>query len=160
MKLAATLLALALATTHGLLAEGGHDVQKKNDAPKGLRGNAAKADSSLERAAVGRKLDFGYSDEPTTDPRACKDETGGKGPYPPGCWNTNEIGPWQGKNVSGTCNATGTRHMRMLWLTAGVDGGTIVADCSPTGANCTVCGPRADEDTGLIRLMGCCNDEP
>ena len=47
-KVAATILALALATTHGLLEEGG--------ASKGLRG--AEADSSLERAAVGRKLDF------------------------------------------------------------------------------------------------------
>ena len=55
-KCAATVLALALATTHGLLDEGGHNVQKK-DASKGLRGSA-EADSSLERAAVGRKLDF------------------------------------------------------------------------------------------------------
>ena len=50
-KLAATVLALALATTHGLLDEGGPIVQK--DAPKGLRG--AQADYSLDRAAVGRK---------------------------------------------------------------------------------------------------------
>ena len=56
MKFAATILALALATTHGL--DDGHNVQKK-DASKGLRGSA-EADSSLERAAVGRKLDFGY----------------------------------------------------------------------------------------------------
>ena len=42
-KLAATVLALALATTHGLLDEGGPIVQKK-DAPKGLRGDA-QADS-------------------------------------------------------------------------------------------------------------------
>jgi len=55
MKFAATILALALATTHGLLDEGDHNVQKK-DASKGLRGSAV--DSSLERAAVGRKLDF------------------------------------------------------------------------------------------------------
>ena len=68
-KFAATVLALALATNHGLLDEGGH-VQKK-DASKGLRGNSAKADSSLERAAVGRKLEFGYTDdvgEPTPTP--------------------------------------------------------------------------------------------
>ena len=38
-KIAATVLALALATTHGLLDEGGPIVQKK-DAPKGLRGDA------------------------------------------------------------------------------------------------------------------------
>jgi len=55
MKFAATILALALATTHGLLDEGDHNVQKK-DASKGLRGSAV--DSSPERAAVGRKLDF------------------------------------------------------------------------------------------------------
>ena len=72
-KIAATLLALALATTHGLL-EGGH-VQKKDDL-KGLRG-AAKVDSSLERAAVGRKLGFGYHDQcpidtsRIPDPRFC-----------------------------------------------------------------------------------------
>ena len=41
-KFAATVLALALATTHGLLDEGGPFVQK--DAPKGLRGDA-QADS-------------------------------------------------------------------------------------------------------------------
>ena len=48
-KFAATILALALATTHGLLDEGGPIVQK--DAPKGLRGDA-QADSS-PRALVG-----------------------------------------------------------------------------------------------------------
>ena len=57
MHFAATVLALALATTHGLLDEGGPIVQKKD--PKGLRGDA-QADYSLDRAAVGRKLDFGY----------------------------------------------------------------------------------------------------
>ena len=76
MRFAATILALALATTHGLLDEGGHNVQKK-DASKGLRGSA-EADSSLERAAVGRKLDFGYHSpdcpQPSKrqpDPRVC-----------------------------------------------------------------------------------------
>jgi len=64
MKFAATILALALATTHGLLDEGDHNVQKK-DASKGLRGSAV--DSSLERAAVGRKLDFYH---PVTPPTA------------------------------------------------------------------------------------------
>jgi len=69
MKFAATILALALATTHGLLDEGDHNVQKK-DASKGLRGSA------VERAAVGRKLDFyhGYCPEGTDripDPRVC-----------------------------------------------------------------------------------------
>ena len=66
-KFAATVLALALATTHGLLDEGGPIVQ---DAPRGLRGDA-QADSSLARAAVGRKLEFGYTDdvsEPTPTP--------------------------------------------------------------------------------------------
>ena len=62
-KFAATILALALATNHGLLEEGGPNVQKKDDL-KGLRGNAAKVDSSLEHAAVGRKLDFGYYECP------------------------------------------------------------------------------------------------
>ena len=57
-KFAATILALALATTHGLLDEGGPIVQKK-DAVKGLYVKA-KVDSSLEHAAVGRKLEFGY----------------------------------------------------------------------------------------------------
>ena len=55
---AATVLALALATTHGLLDEGGPIVQKQ-EVPKGLYGNA-KVDSSLAHAAVGRKLEFGY----------------------------------------------------------------------------------------------------
>jgi len=75
MKFAATILALALATTHGLLEEGGPNVQKK-DASKGLRGSA-EVDSSLERTAVGRKLDF-YYDAPCPvdtskipDPRFC-----------------------------------------------------------------------------------------
>ena len=63
MKFAATILALALATTHGLLDEGDHNVQKK-DASKGLRGSAV--DSSLERAAVGRKLDFYHPCPPGT----------------------------------------------------------------------------------------------
>ena len=66
-KVAATILALALATTHGLLEEGG--------ASKGLRGSA-EADSSLERAAVGRKLDFYYPGCPfgstkQADPTKC-----------------------------------------------------------------------------------------
>ena len=61
-KFAATVLALALATTHGLLDKGGPIVQKK-DAPKGLRGDASLADPSLDRAAVGRKLEFGYTDD-------------------------------------------------------------------------------------------------
>ena len=69
-KFAATVLALALATTHGLLDEGGPIVQK--DAPKGLRGDA-QADSS-PRAAVGRKLEFGYfktkTNQPTAEPTA------------------------------------------------------------------------------------------
>ena len=39
-KFATTVLALTLATTHGLLDEGGPIVQKKKDAPKGLRGDA------------------------------------------------------------------------------------------------------------------------
>ena len=66
-KFATTVLALALATTQGLLDEGGPIVQ---DAPRGLRGDA-QADSSLARAAVGRKLEFGYTDdvgEPTPTP--------------------------------------------------------------------------------------------
>ena len=62
-KFATTVLALALATTHGLLDEGGPIVQKKKDAPKGLRGDASLGDSSLGRAAVGRKLEFGYTDD-------------------------------------------------------------------------------------------------
>ena len=60
-KFATTVLALALATTHGLLDEGGPIVQK--DASKGLRGSAV--DSSLAHAAVGRKLDFGYITDDT-----------------------------------------------------------------------------------------------
>ena len=63
MRFAATVLALALATTHGLLDEGGPIVQKQ-DVPKGLYGNA-KVDSSLAHAAVGRKLDFGYITDDT-----------------------------------------------------------------------------------------------
>ena len=59
-KFATTVLALALATTHGLLDEGGPIVQM--GAPRGLRGDA-QADSSLARAAVGRKLEFGYTDD-------------------------------------------------------------------------------------------------
>ena len=43
-KFATTVLALALATTHGLLDEGGPIVQK-GGAPRGLRGDA-QADSS------------------------------------------------------------------------------------------------------------------
>ena len=50
-KFATTVLALALATTHGLLDEGGPIVQKKGF-PKGLYGNTAKADSLPEHAAV------------------------------------------------------------------------------------------------------------
>ena len=59
-KFATTVLALALATTHGLLDEGGPIVQK---IPKGLHGKAY-VGSSLEHAAVGRKLDFGYYECP------------------------------------------------------------------------------------------------
>jgi hypothetical protein len=68
-KFATTVLALALATTHGLLDEGGPIVQM--GAPRGLRGDASLADPSLDRAAVGRKLEFGYTDdvgEPTPTP--------------------------------------------------------------------------------------------
>jgi len=157
MKLAATLLALALATTQPLLAEGGHDVQKKKDAPKGLRGNAAKADSSLKRATVGRKLDFGYS--PTTDPRACKDETGGKGPYPAICdicTYTEDSGHTPaGPPIYGNMNL----H-RLVVVPSEVGSGVIVADCSPTGANCTHCGGDIDLTTGETWLVGCCNHAP
>ena len=68
-KIAATLLALALATTHGLL-EGGH-VQKKGAIKGGKSGS-----SRVREGRVGRKLDFGYItddsvvNEPTPTPTA------------------------------------------------------------------------------------------
>ncbi len=55
-KFAATILALALATTHGLLDEGGPNVQKK-DAIKGGKSGS----SRVREGRVGRKLDFGYT---------------------------------------------------------------------------------------------------
>ena len=54
-KFAATVLALALATTHGLLDEGGPVVQ---DAPKGIAPKAGSA--RVREGRVGRKLDFAY----------------------------------------------------------------------------------------------------
>ena len=54
-KFAATILALALATTHGLLDEGGPNVQKK-DAIKGGKSGS----SRVREGRVGRKLDFAY----------------------------------------------------------------------------------------------------
>ena len=70
-KFAATVLALALATTHGLLDEGGPVVQ---DAPKGIAPKAGSA--RVREGRVGRKLNMGYiSDdsivnEPTGTPTA------------------------------------------------------------------------------------------
>ena len=54
-KFAATVLALALATTHGLLDEGGPVVQ---DAPKGIAPKAGSA--RVREGRVGRKLNMGY----------------------------------------------------------------------------------------------------
>ena len=62
-KFAATILALALATTHGLLDEGGPNVQKK-DAIKGGKSGS----SRVREGRVGRKLDFGFiTQTPTFD---------------------------------------------------------------------------------------------
>ena len=72
-KFAATVLALALATTHGLLDEGGPVVQ---DAPKGIAPKAKAGSARVREGRVGRKLNMGYiSDdsivnEPTGTPTA------------------------------------------------------------------------------------------
>ena len=56
-KFAATILALALATTQSLLEEGGPNVQKKGAIKGGIgRGRS----SRVREGRVGRKLDFGY----------------------------------------------------------------------------------------------------
>ena len=92
----------------------------------------------------------------------CIDETFGQGPYPPGCYNTNQIVP--GTNERGTCNATGTRDHYRLTNCPGTNpqGGFrgYIADCSPTGANCTMCGADIDVSTGSTWLVGCCNYAP
>ena len=54
-KCAATVLALALATTHGLLDEGGPNVHKKGAIKGGKIGS-----SRVREGRVGRKLDFAY----------------------------------------------------------------------------------------------------
>ena len=65
-KVAATILALALATTHSLLEEGGPNVQKKDAIKEGYPGYPVKAGSSRVREGrVGRKLDFGYHTDDT-----------------------------------------------------------------------------------------------
>ena len=79
-KFAATILALALATTHGLLDEGGPNVQKK-DAIKGGKSGS----SRVREGRVGRKLNMGYItddsivNEPTPTPKSpawrCRRET-------------------------------------------------------------------------------------
>ena len=62
-KFAATILALALATTHGLLDEGGPNVHKKG-AIKGRKTGS----SRVREGRVGRKLDFGFiTQTPTFD---------------------------------------------------------------------------------------------
>ena len=62
-KFAATILALALATTHGLLDEGGPNVHKKGAIKGGKIGS-----SRVREGRVGRKLDFGFiTQTPTFD---------------------------------------------------------------------------------------------
>ena len=66
-KLAATILALALATTHGLLEEGGPNVQKKDAIKEGYPGYPVKAGSlRVREGRVGRKLDFGFTTQTPT----------------------------------------------------------------------------------------------
>ena len=55
-KFAATILALALATTQSLLEEGGPNVQKKGAIKGGKTGS-----SRVREGRVGRKLDFGFT---------------------------------------------------------------------------------------------------
>ena len=64
-KFAATILALALATTHGLLDEGGPNVQKKGAIKGGKSGS-----SRVREGRVGRKLNMGYitDDNPFGEP--------------------------------------------------------------------------------------------
>ena len=66
-KFAATILALALATTHGLLDEGGPVVQ---DAPKGIAPKAKAGSARVREGRVGRKLNMGYitDDNPFGEP--------------------------------------------------------------------------------------------
>ena len=63
-KFAATILALALATNHGLLDEGGPNIQK--DAIKGGKSGSAR----VREGRVGRKLNMGYitDDNPFGEP--------------------------------------------------------------------------------------------
>ena len=82
-KFAATVLALALATTHGLLDEGGPVVQ---DAPKGIAPKAGSA--RVREGRVGRKLNMGYITddnpfgEPTGTPTAAPTSVDARRPPP------------------------------------------------------------------------------
>ena len=75
------------------------------------------------------------------------------------CYNTNEFVP--GTNERGTCNATGTRDLyERIAIVTCEDGRNILADCSPTGANCTICGGDIDVTTGEVFVTACCNYKP
>ena len=70
---------------------------------------------------------------------------------------------WTVENGTNGCNAAGM-ELHNLVLCPGTNPQeikrTILIDCSPTGANCTVCGGRVDEETALMRWVGCCNYAP
>ena len=72
----------------------------------------------------------------------------------PGCYKTNDFVP--GTNERGTCN----RDFYRMELCTPVGSSAYVADCSPTGANCTVCGGDIDLTTGQVWILGCCNYKP
>ena len=134
-KFATTVLALALATTHGLLDEGGPIVQ---DAPRGLRGDA-QADSSLDRATVGRKLEFGYTDDtPTVAPTSSEPTPTPLNGCGEPCADVITLSSSFPTIESGTCYVVdGTFPSSTLTVPDGVDCAniTVPSDSSLSGIN-------------------------